>query len=36
MENEIINEAKEKMNRSIEAVEKKFASVRAGRANPSS
>ena len=36
MENEIINETKEKMNRSIEAVEKKFASVRAGRANPSS
>ena len=36
MENEIINEAKEKMNKSIESVEKKFATVRAGRANPSS
>ncbi len=35
MENEIINEAKEKMNRAIESVEKKFTTVRAGRANPS-
>lgn len=35
MENEIINEAKEKMNKAIESVEKKFTTVRAGRANPS-
>ena len=36
MENEIIKEAEEKMIRAIESVEKKFTSVRAGRANPSS
>lgn len=34
MENEIINETKEKMNKSLESVEKKFTLVRAGRANP--
>ena len=36
MENEIINESEEKMKKAIESVEKKFTSVRAGRANPSS
>jgi len=36
MENEIISEAREKMNKALESVEKKFTSVRAGRANPSS
>ncbi|MDD6879102.1 MAG: ribosome recycling factor [bacterium] len=36
MENEILNETKEKMNKALESVDRKFASVRAGRANPSS
>lgn len=35
MENEVINETKEKMNKALESVEKKFTLVRAGRANPS-
>ena len=36
MENEIILMSKEKLDKTIEALEKKFATVRAGRANPSS
>ena len=36
MENEIISNTKEKMIKALESVEKHFASVRAGRANPSS
>lgn len=36
MENEIISFSKEKMGKTIEALEKKFTTVRAGRANPSS
>ncbi len=36
MNDEIINQAEEKMKKSIEALEKKFTTVRAGRANPSS
>ena len=36
MENEIINNTKERMNKALESVEKHFTSVRAGRANPSS
>lgn len=36
MENEIISISKEKLDKTLEALEKKFATVRAGRANPSS
>lgn len=36
MENEIIGLSKEKLEKTLEALEKKFATVRAGRANPSS
>lgn len=36
MENKIIPESIEKFDKTIEALEKKFATVRAGRANPSS
>ncbi len=36
MENEIISASQEKIEKTIEALEKKFATVRAGRANPSS
>lgn len=36
MENEIISMSKEKLDKTLEALEKKFATVRAGRANPSS
>lgn len=36
MENEIIPLSKEKMDKTLDALEKKFATVRAGRANPSS
>lgn len=36
MENEIIPISKEKFEKAIEALEKKFSTVRAGRANPSS
>lgn len=36
MNEEIIKETKEKMEKSLEALDKKFATVRAGRANPSS
>lgn len=36
MNNNIINNAKEKMNASVEAMENRFNTVRTGRANPSS
>ena len=36
MDNDILKIAREKMEKAIESVEKKFTSVRAGRANPSS
>ncbi len=36
MDNDILKITKEKMDKAIESVEKKFTSVRAGRANPSS
>ena len=36
MEDEIIKETKEKMEKAIESLNKKMATVRAGRANPSS
>ncbi len=36
MEDEIIKETKEKMEKTIESLNKKMATVRAGRANPSS
>lgn len=36
MENDIIPNSQEKLDKTIEALEKKFATVRAGRANPSS
>lgn len=36
MENEIIPNCKEKFEKTLESLEKKFATVRAGRANPSS
>ncbi len=36
MENEIMNTSKEKLEKTLEALEKKFTTVRAGRANPSS
>ena len=32
----VIEEMKEKMEKAIESLEKRFATVRAGRANPSS
>lgn len=36
MNNDFYNNAKDKMNKAIEALEKHFSTVRAGRANPSS
>jgi len=36
MENDVLKITKEKMIKAVESVEKKFTSVRAGRANPSS
>ncbi len=35
MPNEIINQCEEKMNKTIEAVKKDFATIRTGKANPS-
>ena len=36
MDNNIINETKEKMEKSLESLDNRFSTVRAGRANPSS
>ena len=36
MDNEVLNKTEEKMKKAVEVVEKHFATVRAGRANPSS